>query len=116
MGNLDEVLIRSAMGDRDKSIYFDWRPLRDPTEKERGEQGKTTAETIKVLKEAELLPVETLQAVLVSAMTETGALPGFEKAVRTHGLDLSDLEDETDPDLQEGALPLRAGQEKETDE
>lgn len=116
MGNLDEVLIRSAMGDRDKTIYFDWRPLRDPTEKERGEQGKTTAETIKVLKEAELLPVETLQAVLVSAMTETGALPGFEKAVKKHGLDLSDLEDERDAELQAGAMPPRAAKPQETEE
>ena len=103
MGNFDEVLIRSAMGDRDKSIYYDWRPLRDPTEKERGEQGKTTAEIIKILKESGLLPVETLQAVLVAAMTETGALPGFEKAIEENGLELEDLED--DEELQQGAQP-----------
>lgn len=103
MANLDEALIRSALNNRDEDIYYEWRSLQEPSDKERAEHGKAVADIIKVLRESELFPEETLQAIAVSALTETGALPGIEAAVLEHGLELEE-DPEDDPRLQLSAL------------
>ena len=87
---LDECLIRSALGDRPEDIYYEWRPIYEPTDKERVEVGKSTAEIISTLKGTNLFPEETIQAFAISAMIETGSLPGLEQAVDDHGLELED--------------------------
>lgn len=96
---LNEVIIRAATGGRDDSIHYNWRPLREQSETQRTTNGKTTADIIKTLSDANLFPTETLQAAAVTALTETGALPGLEAAVEEHGLEL----EEDDPDATEEA-------------
>lgn len=100
---LDECLIRSALGSRPEDIYYLWRSLWQATDQERIEIGKGTAEIINLLKNAELLPIETLGAAAVNAMIETGALPGLEAAVEEFGADLFEGDDEDEGD--EGLPP-----------
>lgn len=98
MSVLDEALIRSALGARPDDIFFDWRSLWQPTEKERAEVGKITAETIKALVESGLYPPELLAEAGANAMIEASALPGLEAAIDEYGLgvDAPDADDDLD--------------------
>lgn len=78
MAVLDECLIRSALGRRPDDLHFTWRPLWQPTAKERAETGKVLAETIKAGIETDTIPMEPAGAALVNALTETGSFPGLE--------------------------------------
>jgi len=88
MNRLDEALIRSALGARPPEVTYDWRSLWQTTDKERAEIGKITAETIKTLKEAEVMPMETLGSAAINAMIEGGHLSGLESAVEEFGSDI----------------------------
>ena len=97
MGVLDECLIRSALGDRPKEIHYTWAPLWQPTAKERADIGKTTADTIKVLKDSGLFPDDALSQASVNLLVEQSVMPGLEAAIKKFGAELPDEEDpETD--------------------
>lgn len=81
MSVLDDCLIRSALGARPDDVFYTWRPLWQPTAKERAENGKATAETFKALYEMTELPPEALDEAVVNALTETGVAPGLEGLV-----------------------------------
>ncbi|MCS4284420.1 phage-related protein (TIGR01555 family) [Pseudomonas sp. BIGb0278] len=106
MGVLDECLIRSALGDRPKEIHYTWAPLWQPTAKERADIGKTTADTIKVLKDAGLFPEDALSQASVNLLVEQSVMPGLEAAIKKFG---AELPDEEDPEIDEegNKLPSR---------
>lgn len=79
--NLDECLIRSALGRRPEEVFYDWRSLWQTTDKERADIGKTTADTIKVIDDTGLLPDEVMSKVAVNMLTEAGVAPGLEVAM-----------------------------------
>lgn len=101
MAVLDECLIRSALGSRPADIFYDWRALNEPTDKERAEVGKMTADTIVALHGTSLWLPEVMAAAGANAMIETGALPGLEAAVDEYGLEVV----EPDPIEEAAALP-----------
>ena len=78
---LDECLIRSALGNRPPELFYTWRPLWQPTTKERAETGKQIAETFKILFEMDALPLEAIGESVVNGLTESGLAPGLEAAV-----------------------------------
>ncbi|WP_299663855.1 phage portal protein [uncultured Ruegeria sp.] len=84
MGVLDEILIRSALGDRPEEVHFTWRPLWQMSEKERAEVGSKTAQTFKTIHEMDVLPMEALGKSVVNALTEAGVAPGLESEVEKH--------------------------------
>lgn len=90
---LDQVIIRSALGQPAGEIYYDWRPIYEESSESRVNRGKTTVEIIKALAETGLFPDEVLQAVAKSAMIETGALPGMESAIHELSEEADALED-----------------------
>jgi len=77
---LDECLIRSALGDRPDDVHFNWRPLWQPTAKERAENADKIASAGQKLKDMDALSPEALSRAMVIALTETGAFPGLESA------------------------------------
>lgn len=95
MSILDECLIRSALGSRPADVFYDWRPVFEPTDKDRAEVGKTTAEIIKTLNDTGLFRPEVLAEAGANAMIETASLPGLEAAVDEHGLEIEE-DDEDD--------------------
>lgn len=80
MAILDECLIRSALGSRPDELWYSWRPLWQPKQKERAETGKIIAEALKVCVEIGALSDEAAAVAAVNALTETGAFPGLESA------------------------------------
>lgn len=105
LNRLDEVIIRSALGSRPKSIFYTWRPLYGLTEKEQAEVFKAKADAARALAGSTagpLLPVDALSDALVNAFIEDGSLPGLEAAIEEYGR-LS--EQEEDPADVEAAMP-----------
>ncbi|WP_286775861.1 anti-CBASS protein Acb1 family protein, partial [Pseudomonas sp. UBA800] len=94
----DECLIRSALGDRPKEIHYTWAPLWQPTAKERADIGKTTADTIKVLKDSGLFPDDALSQASVNLLVEQSVMPGLEAAIKKFG---AELPDEEEPEIDE---------------
>lgn len=97
LSTLDECLIRSALGDRPAEIYFAWRPLWQPTAKERSDIGKTTADTIKAIKETGLFPEDALSKASATLLVENDVVPGLESAIKDLATEQEGESDETDP-------------------
>lgn len=106
MSVLDECLIRSALGDRPKEIHYTWAPLWQPTAKERADIGKTTADTIKVLKDSALFPDDALSEAAVNLLVEQSVMPGLEAAIDKFGAELLD-DEESEIDEEGNKTPSR---------
>lgn len=94
MSVLDECLIRSALGSRPKEIHYTWAPLWQATAKERADIGKTTADTIKALKDSGLFPEDALSTAAVNLLVELSVMPGLEAAIEKFGAELPDDDDD----------------------
>lgn len=103
MSVLDECLIRSALGNRPAEIHYVWAPLWQATAKERADIGKTTADTIKTLKDSALFPDEALSAAAVNLLVELSVMPGLEAAIEKFGSELP--EEDPEPDLNTAEPP-----------
>lgn len=100
MGLLDECLIRSAIGNRPEEVHFIWKSLWQITDKERADIGKTQADTIKTLRDTQLIPDDALADTAVNVLTESGAMPGLEGAVAAY------FEEQPNPDESEEEEPV----------
>ena len=98
MAVLDECLIRSALGSRPEELHYVWQPLWQPTALDRATIGKTTADTIKTLKDSLLFPEEALSAASVNLLVELSVLPGLEAAIEKFGSELPEEEPEPETD------------------
>lgn len=112
LSRLDEVLIRSATGRRDKAVHYAWNPLWQTSEKEASEIEKNRAETFSKNASSGLVPSKVLSKVLVNTLTETGRYPGIETAMQEYEAEAGEFDpdaddtDEIDPDTGE---PVKAG-------
>lgn len=96
LNRLDEIIIRSALGDRPAEIYYDWAPLWTSSEKEKAEIFKTKADAARALvgsSAGEIIPIEAVSDALVNVLTEDGSLPGLQAAIDEYGR-LSEQEDD----------------------
>lgn len=105
---LDECIIWEALGSRPEEIFYEWRPLRQVTERERAEIFKVTADAARALAGAnagELVPVDALSDALVTELAEQGVLPGLEQKIGEYG---SLYEQELDTARESVALAVEA--------
>lgn len=98
MQRLDECLIRSALGSRDQSIYYNWRSLWQMSEKEKADVFKTKADAARVIAgnggtSEPLMPIEALSDALVNELIEDGSLSGLEAAIEEYGKLSEQVED-----------------------
>lgn len=77
---LDEILIRSALGDRPDDIWYDWKPLWTPDEKERAETQKVRAETFQIELNSGAFDEHMLVKTYLAGAIESGLYPGLEQA------------------------------------
>ncbi len=103
---LDEVLIRSALGNRPAEVHFAFAPLWQISEKERADIFKLKADGARALigsggASPALLPIEALSDALVNSFVEDGSLPGLEAAIAEYG-NLASQDD--DPEEERAAM------------
>lgn len=115
LNRLDEVIIRSATGKRDPSIYYTWRALYGLSETEKATIFKMKADAARTIAgtggmSPSLMPIEALSDALVNELIEDGSLSGLETAIEEYGR-LSEQE-EDDADV-EGALGVPANENAE---
>lgn len=77
---LDEVIIRTALGNRPEEIYLDWLSLWEITEEEKANIAKTYAEAAKTLVDGGIVSNEVLTEPTVNTLTELGAFQGIEQS------------------------------------
>jgi hypothetical protein len=82
---LDEVLVRSALGRADENVYYEWAPLWKLDEKEEAELASKKAATFKVDVDTALINEDVLREVRVNQLVEDGVYPGLEAAVEEYG-------------------------------
>lgn len=87
---LDEALIRSATGQRDPAIHYEWNPLWQLSEKDKADIFKTKADAARTIAgnggtSEPLMPIEALSDALVNELVEDGSLSGLEAAITEYG-------------------------------
>lgn len=96
MSRLDEVIIRSALGDRPDEVYYEWRSLWQMTDKEKAEIAKLKADVYQIDVNTGLISDDALRMGRENQLVEDGFYPGFEAALADA---VDDEPDETDPEV-----------------
>jgi hypothetical protein len=82
---LDEVFIRSVLGDADESIYYEWRPLWQLSETEKAEIASKKATATKADVDMGLINPDALRKARINQLIEDGTYPGIEDAIDEFG-------------------------------
>lgn len=77
---LDEMLIRSALGDRPPEIWYSWNPLWSLSEKEQAEVDKLEAEAAEIYERSGLVPSQALAEMVQNRLIESESWPGADTA------------------------------------
>lgn len=77
---LDEVVIRSALGNRPDEVYIDWLSLYEMSDKEKAEVARINAEAVKVGVDSGVIPASMMTEALINSWVESGSFPGVEQA------------------------------------
>lgn len=78
---LDDCLIRSALGDKPKDIFYNWRSLWQVSDAEKADIGNKQADTVSKLVATGLFDADNLRDAAVNVFSESGTLPGLEAIV-----------------------------------
>ena len=90
MAVLDDVIIRSALGDRNPSMFYLWNPLWQLSEAEKATVAKSKADTLQIDVNTGLIDQEALRIGRQNQLIEDGTYPGLEAALEEQ--DMLDLE------------------------
>ena len=93
LSRLDEVLIRSALGDRDEDIHYGWKPLWQMDEEQKAAVALAKAQAHKIDVDNGLINPEVLREARANQLIEDGFYPGIEAAIDEFELE-PDEEDE----------------------
>ena len=98
---LDEILIRSALGNRPDEIYSDFSPLDELDAAQASEIEKREAETVEIYQRTGLLPNDALAEATQNRLLESGRFPGLDAALEAAKMEAKALEegDQGDDDL-----------------
>lgn len=108
ISTLDECLIRSALGSRPADLHYNWRPLWQPSEKERAENADKLMSAAEKMERLGV-PLEAVAKAAVNAATESGAFPGLEGFVK----ELGGISGDDDDDVDEVLNAAEKGSESE---
>ena len=112
---LDDVLIRSALGDRDPSLYYIWNPLWQMPATEKATVAKQKADAFNVDIMAGAVDAEALRIGRQNQLIEDGTYPGLEQALEQQDqLDLESMksveEQEAQAQAEAEAMAAQGGQ------
>ena len=104
LARLDDVLIRSVLGERPPKIYYEFAPLQEADRKEAAEIEKLEAETVDIYTRTAHIPSAEMAKAVANRMKESGRWPG---------LDVTDAEIEANVEEKEAAEAEAAEQERQ---
>lgn len=85
LARLDRALVRHALGAEPSDVWYNWRPLYQPSDKEKAEIFAAKAKAVKDLSDVGLMPDEALAKGVQNMLIEDGSLPGLEAALEEFG-------------------------------
>lgn len=100
LDQIDELLIRSALGSKPSDVYYEFAPLSQMDEKDAATIEKQRAETIQAYATSGLIPDTALSAMAKNGIIESGRWPGSEKAFEEAEAAGDDPTDQNEGDLQ----------------
>ena len=89
---LDEVLIRSALGDRPPEVWYEWSSLWQLSDIEKSDLALKKAQAYKIDVDAAQLPPNALANARANQLIEDGFYPGLEKALEDAALEGDTIE------------------------
>lgn len=87
MATLDEVIVRSALGNKPDDVFYNWNSLWQLNDVEKADLAKKKAETYKIDVDTGLISDEALAKARQNQLIEDGTYPGLEKALEEAGND-----------------------------
>lgn len=78
---LDDIILRTALGTRPVDVWYGWKPLWQPSAKERAETQKIRAETFQIELNTGALAEEPLTKAYITGAIESELYPGYEQAI-----------------------------------
>jgi phage-related protein (TIGR01555 family) len=78
---LDELVIRSATGERDPNIHYIWNPLWQLTESEKADVALKKAQTFQIDVNSAVIPLDALGTARINQLIEDSTYPGIEDAI-----------------------------------
>lgn len=81
MNKLDEVIIRSALGDRPEEVYYNWNSLWQMTDAEKAAIALQKGQNYQIDVGAGQIPTSALAHARINQLIEDGVYPGLEQAI-----------------------------------
>lgn len=85
MASLDQVLIRSALGSYDPSVFYEWNPLEQMDKKDKAQISYQKAQTAKLDVDMGLINEDALRRARINQLIEDGVYPGLDDAIEEFG-------------------------------
>lgn len=112
MERLDRVIVRSALGDEPDGIFYNWNPLWQMTDTEKGALAVQKATVMTADVNAGLITPIVLQKARENQLIEDGTYPGLEQLIEEFGDDI----DEREQAAQEAALAAQLAAQQPANE
>jgi phage-related protein (TIGR01555 family) len=106
---LDEVLIRSSLGNRPDEIYYEWNSLWQQTDSEKADLALKKAQAYKVDVDAGQIPLTALAHARINQLIEDGFYPGLEQALEDAASEGDTVEEQNAPQPEPTGTVLVAG-------
>lgn len=84
---LDQMLLRSAIGETDKPVSYRWNPIWQQTPTEQAEVAKLEAETVQIYSVSGMVPKAALVASTTTRLIESERWPGLKEEIEKLGDD-----------------------------
>jgi phage-related protein (TIGR01555 family) len=97
MNILDEVLIRSSLGNRPDEIYYEWNSLWQQTDSEKADLALKKAQTYKIDADEGQIPATALAHARINQLIEDGFYPGLEQALEDAEAEGDTVEEQNAP-------------------
>jgi phage-related protein (TIGR01555 family) len=109
MNILDEVLIRSALGNRPEEIYYEWNSLWQQTDGEKADLALKKAQTYKIDADEGQIPPTALAYARINQLIEDGFYPGLEQALADAAAEGDTVEEQNAPQPEPAGTVLMPG-------
>lgn len=94
MSRLDEVFIRSCLGDRPEELHYDWRSLWQMDDAQKADVALKKAQTFKIDVDSGVIDPQVLRDARQNQLIEDGTYPGLEATIGEFEASMEDLSPE----------------------